>query len=118
MLYKLSLDANTIAISYWPIQEYTTVFSFGEQILLDFDTHEVGLSKSICQSMTSVSLPFPWCLIRSICGKSNKIHLYAFIDVKIQETMQYKHILLHISRADKREPLKETDTEVKDLCNL
>ena len=41
MLHKLGLDANSIAISYWQISEYvyTKIISFGERILVDFDTH-------------------------------------------------------------------------------
>ena len=44
MLHKLSL-----AISYWQVQEYvyTNIFSFGERLLLDFDTCDVGLSNSM-----------------------------------------------------------------------
>ena len=48
MLHKLSLDANKMAISYWQVYEYvyTNIFSFGEQILSDYDTNHLGLSDS------------------------------------------------------------------------
>ena len=42
MLHKLGSDANSIAISYWQNE-----FCF----LLDFDTHDLGLSNNIVRPM-------------------------------------------------------------------
>ena len=49
MLHKLCFNANSIAIPYWQIYEYvyTNIFSFGVQILLDFDTRNVEFSNSV-----------------------------------------------------------------------
>ena len=47
MSHKLSLDGNSIAISYYnvgiDVGPNTNIFSFGERILLDFDTRDAGL---------------------------------------------------------------------------
>ena len=53
MLLKLSLDVNSLAISYWQEWEYmyTNIFSFVERILPEYRTHDVVLSKSMAWPM-------------------------------------------------------------------
>ena len=56
MLQKLGLDADSIAVSYWQIigigvYKITNIFSFGERILLDFDTCDIGLTNNMTQPM-------------------------------------------------------------------
>ena len=46
MLHKLSLDTNTMAISYWQIYRNTCKYKYYE-----FDINCVTLSKSIARSM-------------------------------------------------------------------
>ena len=60
MLYKLSLDATSMAISYWREHECvcTNIFPFGERILLDFNTREVVLHKNMAWCLTLRSCVF------------------------------------------------------------
>ena len=53
MLHKLSLDPNSMAISYWQVMEYvyTNISSFGEQILPEYHTCDVRLSNRMVQPM-------------------------------------------------------------------
>ena len=56
MLLKLTLDANSIAISHWQIC-IQIIFSFCERIWLDFDARDVVLFNDI--KMTCVQQGFP-----------------------------------------------------------
>ena len=53
MYIKLSLDANSMAISYWQVWEYVyaSTFSFGKRILPEYHTPDAGLSNSMAQPM-------------------------------------------------------------------
>ena len=53
MLHKLSVDANSMAMSYWQEYEkvYTNIFSFRKRKLPEYHTRDVVLSNSMARPM-------------------------------------------------------------------